>query len=132
MDHASIHGDVVTELVLSYLPDDMPYVTLTIAIDTCFPSAAEQTGQPSRCEVVAYRRLAENTALTLRPGMTVTITGRHTTRGGLPGAVLAPDGWLEATDIAVSLGCATAEVTIQQRQHHLRADLTSDVTARPW
>ena len=106
MDH-TIHGDVIAEPVLRYLPeDDMPYVTF--AVDSS-ASAAAQTGQASRCEVIAYRRLAENTALTLRPGMTVTITGHLTADAG-------SERQLEATDIAVSLGYATAEVALQQRR----------------
>jgi single-stranded DNA-binding protein len=119
MDHTTVHGDVIAEPVLRYLPDDdMPYVTF--AIDSTDPAPA----QAARCEVIAYRRLAENTALTLRPGMTVTITG-HLTTG------VAAERQVEATDIAVSLGYATAEVTLQERHFH-SVDLTSEVTVPPW
>jgi hypothetical protein len=53
--------------------------------------------------------------------MTVTVTG-HLTAG---------ERQVEATDIAVSLGYATAEVTLQERHHH-SSDLTGEVTAPAW
>ena len=96
----------------------MPYVTFTIDSTDPVPM------QAARFEVIAYRRLAENTALTLRPGMTVTITG-HLTAG------VAGERQLEATDIAVSLGYATAEVTLQERHFH-SSDLAGEVTAPAW
>lgn len=63
--------------------------------------------------VVVYRRLAENVAHTLTVGTAVTVTGKIADDSWTPDGAEYPvtRTKLEATDVAVSLRFATAEVT---------------------
>ena len=78
------------------------------------PATAPRSSSPRIFhEVVAFRGLAENAAASLAKGMAVTVTGQFADNSYVPDGSdrvvrrIRP----EATDLAVSLRWATAEVT---------------------
>jgi single-stranded DNA-binding protein len=128
MNETFIHGDVTADPVLRYLPGDdaMPCATFPVAVDRAGGVEPDVVVH----DVIAYRRLAENASLTVQPGMSVTVIGHLT--DATPDD---PDGRgprFEATDIAVSLRYATAEVTCQHRDHNRPPADDSSTGSSPW
>ena len=118
MNEITISGNVTADPVLRYGRDSdtTAFLAFTVAVNRSYFDRARnaRVEQPAVFhEVVAFRGLAENAAATLAKGTAVTVTGQFADNS------YTPDGSdrvvrrirLEATDIAVSLRWATAEVT---------------------
>ena len=118
MNEITISGNVTADPTLSFgrAGAGIAFTAFTVAINRSYFHRARNTriDMPTVFQtVVAIGKLAENTAATLRKGMTVTVTGQ------LADDSYTPDGWdrpirrhrLEAADVAVSLRWATAAVT---------------------
>ena len=118
MNEITISGNVTADPVLRYGRDSdtTAFLAFTVAVNRSYFDRTKNTRveQPAVFhEVVAFRGLAENAAATLAKGMAVTVTGQFADNS------YTPDGSdrvvrrmrLEASDIAVSLRWATAEVT---------------------
>jgi len=120
MNEITIHGNVTADLTLSFgrTGAGVAFTSFTVAVNRSYFDRARSTRieQPTVFHrVVAFGKLAENAAATLRKGTTVTVTGQ------LADDSYTPDGWdkpirrhrIEAADIAVSLRWATAAITRQ-------------------
>jgi single-strand DNA-binding protein len=120
MNEITIHGNVTADLTLSFgrTGAGVAFTSFTVAVNRSYFDRARSTRieMPTVFHrVVAFGKLAENAAATLRKGMTVTVTGQ------LADDSYTPDGWdkpirrhrIEAAEIAVSLRWATAIVTRQ-------------------
>jgi single-strand DNA-binding protein len=128
MNEITIHGNLTDEPTLHHSPSGVPVVKFTVAVNSRRfnrPTNRWVDRNPVFHQVVAFNGLATNAAATLAKGMTVTVTGE-----------LADDSWrteegrkirrsqLEATDIAVSLRYATAQVTKIRREQPAEAEDT--------
>jgi single-strand DNA-binding protein len=126
MNEITIHGNLTDEPTLHHSPSGVPVVKFTVAVNSRRfnrPTNRWVDRNPVFHQVVAFNGLATNAAATLLKGMTVTVTGE-----------LADDSWrteegrkirrsqLEATDIAVSLRYATAQVTKIRREQPAEAE----------
>ena len=122
MNEITIHGNVTADPVLRYGRNGAgtAFTSFSVAVNRSYYDRArgDRVAQPTVFhQVVAFGALAENTAATLKKGITVTVTGQ------LADDSYSPDGSdriirrhrLEAADIAVSLRWATATVTRQTR-----------------
>jgi single-strand DNA-binding protein len=118
MNEITISGNVTADPVLRYGRDSdtTAFLAFTVAVNRSYFDRTKNTRveQPAVFhEVVAFRGLAENAAASLAKGIAVTVTGQFADNS------YTPDGSdrvvrrmrLEASDIAVSLRWATAEVT---------------------
>jgi single-strand DNA-binding protein len=128
MNEITIHGNLTDEPALHHSPSGVAVAKFTVAVNSRRfnrPTNRWVDRNPVFHQVVAFNGLATNAAATLAKGMTVTVTGE-----------LADDSWrteegrkirrsqLEATDIAVSLRYATAQVTKIRREQPAEADDT--------
>ena len=133
MNEITIHGNVTADPVLRYGRNGAgtAFTSFSVAVNRSYydRTRGERMTQPTVFhQVVAFGALAENTAATLKRGMTVTVTGQ------LADDSFTPDGSdriirrhrLEAADVAVSLRWATAAVTRQTRD---QATTPADATA---
>lgn len=118
MNEITIHGNVTADLTLSYgrAGAGVAFTGFSVAVNRSYydRTRGDRVQMPTVFHrVVAFGKLAENAAASLRKGVTVTITGR------LADDSYTPAGWdkpitthrLEAIDIAVSLRWATATIT---------------------
>ena len=120
MNEITISGNITADPTLSFGRNGAgtAFTSFTVAVNRSYFDRTRNTRVQMPTvfhRVVAFGKLAENTAATLRKGTTVTVTGQ------LADDSYTPDGSdriirryrLEAADIAVSLRWATAIVTRQ-------------------
>ena len=118
MNEITISGNVTADPTLSFGRSGagVAFTSFDVAVNRSYFDRTRNTRVQMPTvfhRVVAFGKLAENTAATLRKGTTVTVTGQ------LADDSYTPDGWdkplrrhrLEAADVAVSLRWATAVVT---------------------
>jgi single-strand DNA-binding protein len=118
MNEITIHGNVTADLTLSFGRNGagVAFTSFSVAVNRSYFDRTRNTrvDMPTVFHrVVAFGKLAENAAATLRKGTAVAVTGQ------LADGSYTPDGWdrpirrhrLEASDIAVSLRWATATIT---------------------
>ena len=138
MNEITIHGNVTADPDLRYpTSSDSAFATFSVAVNRGYYSRT--TGRwveqaPVFHQVIVRRALAENAAVTLRRGMTVTVTGQIADDSYTPTGSdrLIRRQRLDAADIAVSLRWATAEVTRQTGRQALdHQDAPGDDTAAP-
>jgi single-strand DNA-binding protein len=120
MNELTIHGNLTAEPELKYSQTGTAVVSFTVAVNRRRYNRTTGQWQPLDTvfhRVVAFGQLAENAAISLDKGVTVTVTGE-----------LGDDSWtsqdgqrhvrtqVEAADVAISLRYGTAKLTKVTRE----------------
>lgn len=116
--HTSVTGNLTREPELRYTKEGMASLVLGIAVNRRWqdPRTHEWEEAVSFFDVVAWRELAENAAMTLTKGMRVTIAGRLEQRSWETDAGERRSRVeIVASDIGPSLRYATADVHRRER-----------------
>ena len=124
MNEITIHGNLTATPVLhrgsGSTGDGSAFATFTVAVNRRYYSTAKGGWQDLPTvfhQVIARYELAENLAVSLAKGATVTVTGYFADNSFTPEGSdqLVRRIRIEATDVAVSLRFATAVVTKRPR-----------------
>ena len=121
MNEITIHGNLTDEPALHHSPSGVAVLTFSVAVNgRRFDRATNRWADtaPVFHRVVAFQGLADNAAACLTKGTTVTVTGEFVDDSFQPDQ--GRKIWrskLLASDIAISLRFATAQITKTRRPH---------------
>lgn len=128
----TLNGNLTADPTLRHSRGGVAVASLTIAsnrrrFDAQTSSWTDQ--RPVFHRIVCFKRLADNVAVSLRRGATVTVTGEFTDDSFTPEGADQPVRRIQliATDIAVSLRFTTAAIT--KRATRATTDETTDQSA---
>jgi single-strand DNA-binding protein len=113
INRVTIDGVLSREPEIRYSENGLAITNLTIAVQTPPTHNPFLGGLDTTMffDVLCYSDMAENVALSVSKGMHITITGQLMTRHDVIDDRVKSSTTIEATDVAVSLRSATAQVT---------------------